>query len=323
MAAGGLAGEMGPVCFEFFAMTILPRIHGVVPPVPTPLTETGEVDEFSFARILDHLVAGGVDAAFVLGSTGELASLPAVQRERAITVAVRAAAGRLPVLVGITDTCTDESVRLGRLACESGAAAVVVMAPYYYELSQDELRSHFRSLLPQLELPVMIYHMPWLTGHDLADETLRAVMDLPNLIGFKDSSGDLAFLERLVGIASTRPDVAVLVGDESRFLDGLRLGAHGVVGGGANIDPGLFVALLAAFRSGDHATAEACQRRINRLGKGIFGLTGRPTSVFVTIKAAMACMGLCEAHVAPPLTPCTTSQLETLRSWIVGNTATA
>jgi dihydrodipicolinate synthase/N-acetylneuraminate lyase len=272
--------------------------------------------------MFDHLVAGGVNAAFILGSTGELASLPPAQRERAIESAVAAAAGRLPVLVGITDTCTAESVRLGRLACDLGAAAVVVMAPYYYELSQDELRSHFRSLLPQLELPVMIYHMPWLNGHDLDDETLRAVMDMPNLIGFKDSSGDIAFLERLLGIAAARPELAVLVGDESRFLEGLRLGAHGVVGGGANIDPGLFVKLLAAFRSGDHTTAEACQQRINDLGKGIFGLTGRPTSVFVTIKAAMACMGLCEPRVMPPLTPCTPSQLETLRSWIAGNTAT-
>lgn len=276
------------------------------------------MDTGAFVRIFDHLAAGGVDGAFVLGSTGELASLSAGRRDLAIASAVAAAAGRMPVLVGISDTCSAESVRLGHLACELGAAAVVVMAPYYYELSQDELRSHFRSLLPQLELPVMIYHMPWLTGHDLDDETLRAVMDLPNLIGFKDSSGDMTFLERLLGIAAARPELAVLVGDESRYLEGLQLGAHGVVGGGANIDPGLFVTLLAAYRSGDHATAEACQRRINRLGKGIFGLTGRPTSVFVTIKAAMACMGLCEPRVMPPLTPCTPSQLETLRSWVAG-----
>jgi dihydrodipicolinate synthase/N-acetylneuraminate lyase len=296
-----------------------PRIQGVVPPVPTPLTASGELDGGALVRIFDHLAAGGVDAAFILGSTGELASLSVARREEVIGGAVAAAAGRLPVLVGIADTCMEDSLRLARLAGEVGAAAVVVAAPYYYDLSPDELRRYFCHLLSRLESPVMVYNMPWLTGHDLDEGTLRAVMDFPHLIGFKDSSGDLAYLERLLGIAASRPEVAVLVGNESLYLDGLRLGAHGVVGGGSNIHPVLFRRLLVAFRAGDEATAEACQRRINELGGRIFGLTGRPTSVFVTIKAALSCLGLCEPHVAPPLTCCTPSQLETLRGLLAAD----
>ena len=294
-------------------MTPLPLIQGVVPPVPTPLTAAGEVDRGALERIFDHLAAGGVDAVFLLGSTGELASLSLLQREEVIRGAVAVAAGRLPVLVGIADTCLEDSLRLGRLAGEVGAAAAVVAAPYYYDLSPDELRRYFCHLLSRLELPMMVYNMPWLTGHDLDESTLRAVMEFPNLIGFKDSSGDLGFLERLLGIAAPRPEVTVLAGNEALFLDGLRLGAHGVVGGGSNIDPGLFVRLLAAFRAGNESTAEDCQRRINELGRRIFGLTGRPTSIFVTIKAALSCLGLCEPHVAPPLTCCTPGQLETVR----------
>lgn len=293
-----------------------PTFKGVIPPIPTPLTVSGQVDTGAIGRIFDHLAAGGVDGVFVLGSTGELASLSAAQRDSVIESAVAFAAGRLPVLVGISDTCLDESVRLGRLARESGANAVVVMTPYYYDLSQDEIRGYFRGLLPKLNLPVMIYHMPWLTGHQLDSDTLRALMDLPNVIGFKDSSGDPAFLDRLIEIAAVRPEVAVLVGDESLFLAGLKLGAHGVVGGGANIAPRLFVNLLDAYHNGDTDAAETCQQQINLLGNGIFGLTGRPSSVFVTIKAAMACMGLCEADVVTPLTACTPSQMESLRCFI-------
>lgn len=289
------------------------RIRGIVPPVPTPLTRSGEVDADAFRRIFDHLVDGGAQGAFVLGSTGELASLSPAQRLEAIRAAVDAAGGRIPVLTGITDNCFASTVELGRRARDLGADAVVVAAPCYYELSPDELRRHFEEILPCLDLPVLIYNMPWLTGHVLDDECLKSALAHPRVIGFKDSSGDLAYLRRLIDLAAERPDVTVLVGNDHLYHAALQCGAHGAVGGGGNIYPFLFRALQDAHDQGDQAAAAECQQRISRLGRQIFDITGRPTSVFVAIKAALACLGLCEPHVAPPLTACTLAQMDRLR----------
>lgn len=289
------------------------HIHGVVPPVATPLTATGQVDEPAIHRIIEHLVEGGCDAAFVLGSTGELASLPADAREKVIRTAVRALAGRIPLLVGISDTCPSATLSLARLASDLGADALVIAAPYYFDLAPDELKRYFTSILPELDRPTLLYNMPWLTGHVLDMDCLRTALEHPNVIGFKDSSGDMDYLRQMIEIAATRDGITVLVGNEYFYLEALRLGAHGVVGGGANIYPVLFRGLQDAFDRGDQETAAALQSRITRLGNRLFELTGRPTSVFCAVKAGLAAIGLCKPHMAPPLTSFTALQMDRVR----------
>lgn len=294
------------------------RIQGIVPPVPTPLTSTGQIDEDAIYRIMDHLVDGGCDAAFVLGSTGELASLPRAHRETVIRISVKAAAGKIPVLVGIADTCREETLSLAGFASDHGSDGLVLNAPCYYDLTSDELIRYFDSILPSLDRPTLLYNMPWLTGHVLDMKCLRAALEHPNVIGFKDSSGDMAYLEQMIAVAATREDVTVLVGNEYFYLAALQLGAHGVVGGGANIYPGLFRALQDAHDKGDRITSEAIQGQITRLGNEIFNITGRPTSVFCAVKAGLAAMGLCEPHMLAPLTTCTDFQVASIRETLAG-----
>jgi 2-dehydro-3-deoxy-D-pentonate aldolase len=293
------------------------RIQGIVPPVPTPLGSTGQIDEGGINRIMDHLVHGGCDAAFILGSTGELASLPRVHRETMIRMSVKAAAGRIPVLVGIGDTCRDDTLSLASFASEQGCDGLVLNAPCYYDLTSDELIRYFDSILHKLDRPTLLYNMPWLTGHVLDMNCLRAALEHPNVIGFKDSSGDLAYLEQMIAVAATREDVTVLVGNEYLYLEALRLGAHGVVGGGANIYPGLFRTLQDAHDKGDRITSEAIQSQITRLGNEIFNTTGRPTSVFCAVKAGLAAMGFCEPHMLAPLTACTELQVASIRETLM------
>ncbi len=289
------------------------RIHGVVPPVPTPLTPTGEVDVAAVHRIFDHLVHGGCDAAFVLGSTGELASLPRHSRETAIRSAVEAAAGRIPLLVGIAANCPADSISLARLASDLGADGLVMAAPCYYDLAPDELRRYFTTILPELDRPTLLYNMPWLTGHVLDMDCLRTALDHPQVIGFKDSSGDIDYLRQMIEVAATREGATVLVGNEYFYLEGLLLGAHGVVGGGANIYPALFRSLQDACDHGDLESARSLQERITWLGERLFGITGRPSAVFCAIKAGLAALGLCEPQMAIPLTGCTEAELECVR----------
>lgn len=289
------------------------RIHGVVPPVCTPFTASGKIDEAAIFRIVDHLVAGGCDAAFFLGSTGELPSLSHAARESVISSALQAAAGRIPILIGISDNCRDETLALARLATELGADALVMCAPSFYDLSQDELTRYFTSILPGLELPTLIYNMPWLTGHVLGESCLRTVLEHPAVVGFKDSSGDLSYLSQMIEVAASREGTTVLVGNEYCYLEGLKLGAHGVVGGGGNIYPQLFRRLQNAFEVGDLKTAAHFQEEINFLGEALFQTTGRPSSVFCAVKAGLAALGLCEPWMAPPLTGCTPEQLTQIR----------
>ena len=129
------------------------RIQGVVPPVPTPITSAGQIDESGIHRIMDHLVRGGCDGAFILGSTGELASLPQSHREAMIRMSVKAAAGRIPVLVGIADTCREDTLSLASFASDQGCDALVLNAPCYYDLTSDELIRYFDSILPELDRP--------------------------------------------------------------------------------------------------------------------------------------------------------------------------
>jgi 2-dehydro-3-deoxy-D-pentonate aldolase len=293
------------------------RIRGIVPPVPTPLTLAGKIDEAALYRIMDHLVHGGCDAAYVLGSTGELASLSRGQRETVIRVSVAAAAGRIPVLVGIGDTCREETLSLASFASDHGGDGLVLNAPCYYDLTSDELIRYFDSILRQLERPTLLYNMPWLTGHILGMDCLQAALEHPNVIGFKDSSGDMDYLKGMIAVAAGREDVTVLVGNEYFFLEALKLGAHGVVGGGANIYPGLFRALQDAYQQGDLTTCEALQGQIAQLGHQILNITGRPTSVFCGVKGGVAALGLCEPHMFAPLTACTDAQIECIRETLL------
>jgi dihydrodipicolinate synthase/N-acetylneuraminate lyase len=297
------------------------RIHGVVPPVPTPLTHSGRVDVAAIHRIMEHLVLGACDAAFVLGSTGELASLCQESREIVIRTAVAALDGRIPLLVGIAATYPAETLSLARLASDLGADALVMAAPYYYDLAPDELKRYFTSILPQLDRPTLLYNMPWLTGHVLDMDCLTAALEHPNVIGFKDSSGDVNYLRQMIKVAATRAQTTVLVGNEFFYLEGLRLGAHGVVGGGGNIYPALFRALQDAFDRNDLSQAERLQNQIIQIGNQIFGITGRPSSVFCAVKAGLSALGLCEPHMAPPLTSCTPAEVLAIRN-ILSDSAT-
>src|SRR5690348_5082892 len=118
------------------------RLHGIVPPRVTPLKSDGNVDAGGLERLIEHLIAGGVHGLFVLGSTGEAASLADLVRLDVVVTACRLARGRVPVIVGITHTCFDNSVEFAKIAADQGAQAVVLSTPYYYPLGQEELAGY-------------------------------------------------------------------------------------------------------------------------------------------------------------------------------------
>lgn len=293
-----------------------PVIRGLVPPVPTPFRADGRPDGDAWQRIAAHLHTGGIDAAFVLGSTGELASLHHTNRREAIRLAADAFTHLMPMLVGVGDPCLDESLSLADHAANCGATAVVLNAPSYYEISPREMRRYLDQIMPRMPLPVMLYNMPWLTGHHFDADTLHHALGFPGLIGFKDSSGDIDTFSTIVSIAAQRPELSVLVGSDFLFLEALRHGGHGAVAGGSILHPHLFRSLIDAHHQGDPLLAEELQTRIHQAGKAIYDLTAEPGSVFATIKGGLAALGLCRPDMLPPLTSCSPETIRRIQACI-------
>lgn len=266
----------------------------------TPLLGRDQLDVAGFERLLERVIAGGVHGVFILGTTGEAPSLSYRLRREVIDRTCQFVRGRVPVIVGITDTSLVEAVNLARHAAAAGAQAVVTAAPYYFPTGQPELIDWIQQLVPELPLPVYLYNMPQMTKVTFEPETIRQLTQLTGIAGLKDSSGDLNYFQKLVEVAKARPDWRVFVGPELLLVETLRLGGHGGVNGGAQIDPGLLVGLYDATLRGDNATVERLQARLVQLGE-IYRVGRHASTVIKGVKCALNLMGLCASELAEPL----------------------
>jgi dihydrodipicolinate synthase/N-acetylneuraminate lyase len=279
----------------------LPKpLRGIVPPMLTPLADRDALDVPGLERLIDHILRGGVHGLFILGTTGEGPSLSYRLRRELVGRTVQQVAGRVPVLVGITDTAFVESLTLARHAAEVGADAVVLAPPYYMPEGQPELREFLGHLVPELPLPLYLYNMPPLTKVPFEVETVRWAMDQPGVLGLKDSSGDLGYFNRLCALLPARPDWALLIGPEQLLAQAMLAGGHGGVHGGANVFPRLHVALYEAAASGDFARARALQARVQTVSERLYHVGKHPSAVIKGIKCAASCLGICSDFMAEP-----------------------
>lgn len=266
----------------------------------TPLRGRDELDVPGLERLLEHILAGGVSGLFILGTTGEGPSLSYRLRRELIERVCRQVNGRLPVLVGITDTAFVESVNVARAAANFGAAAVVVAPPYYLPEAQPELQEYLSHLLPELPLPVFLYNMPALTKVNYELDMVRRAMDEPRIIGLKDSSGDLNYFKNVAALLKHRPGWSLLIGPEEKLFDSLQLGGHGGVNGGANLFPRLYVRLVEAHRAGNLPRAQELQRQIQHVSDSLYHVGKYSSSLIKGIKCTLACLRVCDDFMAEP-----------------------
>ena len=277
------------------------RFRGVVVPLATPLAAIDTLDFAGLERLVEHVIDGGVDAIFLLGTTGEGPSLSHATQREVVRRVTRQAGNRVPVLVGITDPSFAESVALADWAANEGAAAVVAAPPYYFPAAQAALVDWTRELAERVPLPLVLYNIPEMTKSGFAIDTLRALADCPNIVGLKDSSDDMAYFAEAVALArELRPDWTVLVGPEIRVPEAHALGGHGVVPGGGNVCPRLFADLHAAVERGDAAKVKSLHDRVGTLGE-LYAIGTLPGRVVVGIKTALEELGICSALTATPL----------------------
>ncbi|NUO99539.1 MAG: dihydrodipicolinate synthase family protein [Nonomuraea sp.] len=238
-------------------------VTGVIPPVCTPMTPDREVDAASLTRLVDHLLAGGVDALFVLGSSSEVAYLTDAQRRVVLDTVIGHVGGQVPVLAGVIDMTTPRVLEHARVAVEAGASALVATAPFYTRTHPDEIRTHFRLLAERGGLPVYAYDLPVSVHVKLAADLLLGLAAEGVLAGVKDSSGDDGGLRQV--IMGREAPFSVLTGSEVTVDSALWMGADGVVPGLGNVDPHGYAELYRAAVSGDWEAARAEQERLVRL----------------------------------------------------------
>jgi dihydrodipicolinate synthase/N-acetylneuraminate lyase len=275
-------------------------LHGIIPPMVTPLRDRDTLDCDGLERLVDHILSGGVSGLFILGTTGEGPSLSYHLRRELVERVCRLVKQRVPVLVGITDTAFVESVNVARASADAGADAVVVAPPYYLPEAQPELREYLEHLIPELPLPLFLYNMPALTKVHIEAETIRWALDQPRIAGLKDSSGDLAYFRNAAALLKHRPDWSLFIGPEEKLFDALQAGGHGGVSGGANLFPKLYVQLCQAHRTGDLDRAQALQKQIQRVSDSLYRIGKHSSSIIKGIKCALACLGICNDFMAEP-----------------------
>lgn len=279
------------------------RFYGIIPPLATPLVDRDTLDVAGLERLIEHVLAGGVHGLFVLGTTGEGPALPPAVRRGVVERTVKQVAGRVPVLVGISDTVLADSLALARFSAESGAAAVVAATPYYFPAGQEPLERWCRALVAGLSLPLVLYNMPEMVKVVLEPELVRRLADSQRIVGLKDSGGDL---ETFAGyskiVREVRPDWSLLIGPEQMLPQAHALGGHGGVCGGANVHPRVFVDLQAALERGDEARAAGLQQKVLALGR-LYDVSTEPGRVIVGVKAALAALGICGDASAAWLEP--------------------
>jgi 4-hydroxy-tetrahydrodipicolinate synthase len=287
-------------------MALPAPLHGVVPPVCTPLDPQGEIDTPSLTRLVDHLVDGGVHGLFALGSTSEVAYLTDAQRATALEAVVKAADGRVPVLAGVIDATTPRVLEHARTAAELGADALVATAPFYTRTHPREIAAHFRRIRASVDLPLFAYDIPVAVHSKLSAALVRELAEDGTLAGLKDSSGDEGGLRRMIVELGGRggrsagpvPAFSILTGSELTVDAALLAGADGVVPGIGNVDPAGYVRLYEAARAGDWERAATEQERLvalfSMVDVGPEAAMGRSSSALGSFKAALELLGVIE-----------------------------
>ena len=298
-------------------------LRGIVPPMVTPLSDRDTLDASGCERLVDHLISGGVHGIFILGTTGEAPSLGYRLRRELITQVCRQVDGRIPVLVGVTDTSYAESVNLANHAADAGAQAVVLSAPYYFPAGQPELLEYIQDIAADLPLPVFLYNMPTHTKITFDPNTVREALQIPNVVGIKDSSAQMIYFHKLKAICAARPDFSLLVGPEELLGESVLFGAHGGVCGGATLFPKLYVELYEAAAAGQIEKVLELHAQVIRIGQTIYSV-GQHGSAFIKgLKCALSCLAICDDFMAEPFQRFRPEHRERIESYLADLGATS
>jgi len=237
-------------------------LKGIFPALLTPFDTAGKVDEANLRKLVSVNIKRGVDGFYVCGSTGEAFLLTHEERKRILEIVVSETAKRVAIICHIGAIGTDFTIDLGKHALKTGADAVSSIPPFYYKFSADEVVGFYRDLADAMDLPVIPYNFPALSGVTLTGDLIRQLRKHPRIAGVKFTSNDLFQLERM---KKDDPELIVYSGFDELFLAGLAMGADGAIGSTFNFMPEKFLGITKCVQAGDMAGARAFQDQANQV----------------------------------------------------------
>jgi 4-hydroxy-tetrahydrodipicolinate synthase len=286
-------------------------LEGIIVPMVTPFKGTHglEVDGDALKELTDFLIENGVHGLMPLGTTGEFALLNRAERREVIRIVVERVSGRVPVIAGVSESGTDNTIALAHDAEDAGANTIIATGPYYYKTSLDGLSIHFQSILDAIKLPLMIYNIPAWTGYNIPPVVVKQLVakNPTRLVGVKFTTNDMTlFLDYL---RLLKDDLPIFVGSDALIFAALGLGAAGAVAGCANVLPNEVSSIYNYFVEGKLAQSNELQRQIEPFTQ-MMNLGTYPAAV----KEALSMIGHHCGPVRRPLVPLTVEDREKVRS---------
>jgi len=241
------------------------KIQGILTPNIVPLLPNGDINEAELRRYVDWLIASGVHGLYPNGSTGEFTRFTAEERQRIVKIVCEQTAGRVPVLAGAAEANVRETLR----ACETyagyGARAVAIVSPFYYKLSPESVYAYFREIALNSPIDVTLYNIPMFAS-PIDVPTIKRLAEFDRIIGIKDSSGDMAFMMRMMSaVKPIRPDFSFLTGWEAVLVPMLLIGVDGGTNATSGVVPELTRKLYDLTRGGQIDEAMRMQFRMLEL----------------------------------------------------------
>lgn len=287
------------------------RLKGIAPALLTPFDRNGEIDTEALAVHCDFLIDAGVDALYVLGTTGEVFLLDVEERKRVAEFVVNYVAGRVPVFVQVGAIPTRVACELAAHAESIGADGVGAITPYYFHVDQRGLKAYYEAIAGSVNssFPVYLYNLPERTTNDLLSETVQELAGVENIVGIKNSMADLDRLTRLIEVVPA--DFDVIQGADTLLYPALVSGAKGSVSGNANVFPEVMVGLYRAVMDGDYERAKRYQRLIRRVAMVV-----KNGSNLAYFKQALEFRGFKKTYTRAPLLDLTDAEKAELRGQI-------
>lgn len=286
-------------------------LNGILPPVTTPFNERGAVDYGALASNIARYNETGLRGYVPLGSNGEAVHLTVDERRQVIETVKRVAKSEHTIVAGVNELSTRAAIEAARAAADCGADAVLVITPYFYKgpMTQERLFLHFSEVADHSPLPVLIYNVPQNTGVVIESATIAALGAHQNIIGAKDSAGNMGTISETIRLVPE--GFAVMVGNGGIVYPSLTMGATGAILGVACAAPRACVELYEAAKAGDHACARELQSRIAPLSQIVTAGLSVPG-----LKAAMEIIGFAGCFPRAPLSPVSSSEKEKIKAVI-------
>ncbi|HID56608.1 TPA: dihydrodipicolinate synthase family protein [Candidatus Poribacteria bacterium] len=291
------------------------KCEGVIVPMITPFTKEGRIDLDAAERVSEFLVERGAKV-FIMGTTGESASIPDSERIPFVRAVLNKVGDRSPVYAGISGNCFFTSVDLAERYFDMGVEAVVAHLPHYYPLTPDHMLRYYESLADAISGPLILYNIPLTTHISIPLEVVEKLSYHPKIIGIKDSEEDVARLERALEMWRDREDFLHLVGYSPLSFKGLSLGSSGIVPSGGNVVPHIYDELYRAAIRGDMEKAKSLQVETDRITK-IYAMGRGLTQSLAALKVMMSELGLCQPWVLPPILPLAEEERARIREQMI------